>query len=54
MHLKSTLGLMALSVGLVAAAPAGAQPGHHHDREAGGYHCGAGAARTVYGSNNGS
>jgi hypothetical protein len=35
MHLKSTLGLMALSVGLVAAAPAGAQPGHHHGDQAG-------------------
>src|SRR4051812_15081505 len=35
MHLKSTLGLMALSIGLVAAAPAGAQSGHHHGDNAG-------------------
>ena len=30
MHLKRTIGLMALSLGLVAAGPAGAQPGGHH------------------------
>src|SRR4051812_4141911 len=31
MHLKRTIGLMALSLGLVAAGPAAAQPaGHHH------------------------
>jgi hypothetical protein len=35
MHLKSTIGLMALSAGLVAAAPAGAQSGHHHGQGAG-------------------
>src|SRR4051812_20819864 len=29
MHLKRTIGLMALSLGLVAAGPAGAQPGGH-------------------------
>jgi hypothetical protein len=40
MHLKRTIGLMALSVGLVAAGPAGAQPGGHpghgHGAHAGG------------------
>jgi hypothetical protein len=38
MHLKRTIGLIALSVGLVAASPAGAQPGHHrgHNASAGG------------------
>lgn len=36
MHLKRTIGLMALSFGLVAAGPAGAQPaGHHHGAGAG-------------------
>src|SRR3954452_12570162 len=30
MHLKRTIGLMALSLGLVAAGPAAAQPGGHH------------------------
>ena len=30
MHLKRTIALMALSVGLVAAGPAAAQPGGHH------------------------
>src|SRR3954449_5859644 len=36
MHLKRTIGLMALSIGLVAAAPAGAQSGpHHHGQSAG-------------------
>jgi hypothetical protein len=38
MHLKRTIGLMALSAGLVAAAPAGAQQGDHHR----GHHAGPG------------
>jgi hypothetical protein len=40
MHLKRTIGLMALSLGLVAAGPAGAQgPGGHHGH---GAHAGRG------------
>jgi hypothetical protein len=35
MHLKRTIGLMALSAGLVAAAPAGAQQAGHHGHRAG-------------------
>jgi hypothetical protein len=39
MHLKRTIGLMALSLGLVAAGPAAAQPGGHHGH---GAHAGRG------------